>query len=66
MVFEVSYIIYYGIKLRREQALVIHNHGNKNVRNIEQGDARHRKYKKFKFDGIRTSDHSSDKTAVIA
>jgi hypothetical protein len=46
MVFEVSYIYDYMTKLRRQQAEIIHNHGYENFRNIGQGEARHRKYKK--------------------
>jgi hypothetical protein len=30
---------------------VIQNHVNANVRNIEQGETRHRKYKRFKRGG---------------
>jgi hypothetical protein len=33
-------------KLSRQQAEVIQNHENANVRNIGQGEARHRKYKR--------------------
>jgi hypothetical protein len=34
-----------------QQAGVIQNHDNENVRNIGQGEARHRKYKRLKLGG---------------
>jgi hypothetical protein len=45
--FKILYVYDYITKLCRQQAEVIQNHDNKYVRNIGQGEARHRKYKKF-------------------
>jgi hypothetical protein len=53
-------------KLSRQQAEVIQNHENVNVRNIGQGKARHRKYKRLKLGGGQAYDHSNDKAAVVA
>jgi hypothetical protein len=50
----------YITKLCRQQAKVIQNHENENVRNIGQGEARYRKYKKLKFGGGQTYDRSSN------
>jgi hypothetical protein len=47
-------------KLSRQQAEVIKNHENANVRNIGQGEARHMKYKKLKLGGGQAYDRSSD------
>jgi hypothetical protein len=49
-------------KLCRQQAEVIQNHDNENVRNIGQGEARHRKYvyKRLKLGGGQAYDRSSD------
>jgi hypothetical protein len=47
-------------KLSRQQAEVIQNHENANVRNIGQGEARHRKYKRPKLGGGQAYDRSSD------
>jgi hypothetical protein len=41
----------YITKLCRQQAEVIQNHDNENVRNNGQGEARHRKYKRVKHRG---------------
>jgi hypothetical protein len=41
----------YITKSCRQQAEVIQNHENENVRYIGQGEARHRKYKKLKLGG---------------
>jgi hypothetical protein len=58
--FSMPYIYDYIIKLSRQQAEVIQNHENVNVRNIGQGKARHRKYKRLKFGGGQANDHSND------
>jgi hypothetical protein len=50
----------YITKLSRQQAEVVLNHDNKNVRNIRQGKARRRKYKRLKFGGGQAYDRSSD------
>jgi hypothetical protein len=47
-------------KLSRQQAEVIQNHENANVRNTGQGEARHRKYKRLKLGGGQAYDSSSD------
>jgi hypothetical protein len=45
--FGTPYIYDYITKLSRQQAEVIQNHENANVRNIGQGEARHRKCKRL-------------------
>jgi hypothetical protein len=45
----IPYVYGYETKLCRKQAEVIQNHENENVRYIGQGEAQHRKYKRFKF-----------------
>jgi hypothetical protein len=47
-------------KLCRQQAEVIQNHVNPNVRNIEQGEDQHRKYKRLKLGGGQAYDRSND------
>jgi hypothetical protein len=47
--FKIPYVYDYITKLCRQQAEVIQNHGNENVRNIGQGETRHRKYKRLGF-----------------
>jgi hypothetical protein len=42
-----------------QQTEVILNHDNENVRNIGQGEARHRKCKRLKLDGGQAYDRSS-------
>jgi hypothetical protein len=59
-----THIIYpniydYITKSRRQQAEVIQNHGNENVRYIGQGEARHRTYKRLKLGGGHEYDCSS-------
>jgi hypothetical protein len=46
-------------KLCRQQAEVMQNHENANVRNSEHGEARHRKYKRLKHAGCQAYDQSS-------
>jgi hypothetical protein len=41
--FQISFVYDYVIKLCRQQAEIIQNHDNENVRNIGQGEGRHRK-----------------------
>jgi hypothetical protein len=65
MAFKLPYI-HYIRKVRRQQAEVIQNHENANVRNIGQGEPRHRKYKRLKLGGGQAYDRSSDQTAVVA
>jgi hypothetical protein len=58
--FEIPYVYDFITKLCRQQAEVIQNHVNPNVRNIGQGEARHRKYKRLKLGGGEAYDRSSD------
>jgi hypothetical protein len=51
MAFKLSYVYDYITKLCGQKAEVIQNHENANVRNIGQGEPRHRKYKKFNLGG---------------
>jgi hypothetical protein len=44
----------------RQQAEVIQNHDNENVRTIGQGEARHRKYRRLNLGGRQTYERSSD------
>jgi hypothetical protein len=50
----------------RKQAEVTQNHENANVRNIGQGELRHRKYRRLELGGGQAYDRSSDYTSVIA
>jgi hypothetical protein len=45
--FNLPYVYDYIIKLCRQQAEVIQNHENEDVRSIGQGEARHRKYEAY-------------------
>jgi hypothetical protein len=58
--FSIPYIYDYITKLSRQRAEVIQNHENVNVRNIEQGEVRHRKYKRVKLGGGQALDRSND------
>jgi hypothetical protein len=62
MAFKLPYAYDYTriTKLCKQQAEVIQNHENENLRNIGQGEPRHRKYKKLKLDGGQAYDRSSD------
>jgi hypothetical protein len=53
MAFKPPYIHDYTTKLCRQQAEVIQNHENKNVRNIEQGEPRHGKYNRLKLSAVK-------------
>jgi hypothetical protein len=57
--FHILYVYDYVIKSYRQQAEVIQNHENENVRYIGQGEARHRKYKRLKLGGGHVYDCSS-------
>jgi hypothetical protein len=60
MAFNIPYIYDYITKLSRQQAEVIQKHENaNNIRNIGQGEARHRKYKRLKVGGGQAYDRSS-------
>jgi hypothetical protein len=60
MAFILAYVYDYITKLSRQQAEVIQNHENANVRNIGQGEPRHRKYKRLKLGGGQAYDRSID------
>jgi hypothetical protein len=51
--FSILYIYNYMTRLCRKQAQTIQNHGNANVRNIGQGEPRHRKFKRLKLGGCQ-------------
>jgi hypothetical protein len=55
--FEIPFVYDYITKLCR-QAEVIQNHDYENVRNIGEGEANHRKYKRFKLGGVQAYDRS--------
>jgi hypothetical protein len=55
--FSILYVYDYIIKLSRQQAEVIQNHENANLRNTGQDEARHRKYKRLKLGGGQAYDH---------
>jgi hypothetical protein len=57
--FNIPYIYEYITKLCRQQAEVIENNENANIRNIGQGDARHRTRKRLKLGGGQAYDRSS-------
>jgi hypothetical protein len=60
LAFHLPYVYDYMTKLCGQQAEVILNHDNDNVRHIGHGEARHRKYKKLKLCGGQAYDRSSD------
>jgi hypothetical protein len=60
MAFKLPYLHDYITKLCRQQAEVIQNSENKNVRNIGQGEARHRKCNGLKLGGGQAYDRWSD------
>jgi hypothetical protein len=60
MAFTLPYVYDYITKLCRQQAEVIQNHENADVRNIGQGEARDRKYKKLKLGDGQAYKRSSD------
>jgi hypothetical protein len=57
--FNIPYIYDYITQLCRQQAEIIQNHGNANVRNTGQGEARHRKYNSLKLGGVQAYDRLS-------
>jgi hypothetical protein len=59
MAFQIPFVYDYIAKSCRQQAEVIQNHVNKNVRNIGQVEARHIKYKRLKLGGGQAYDRSS-------
>jgi hypothetical protein len=58
--FQVPCIYDYTTKLCRQQAKVIQNHENANVRDIGKGEHRQRKYKRPKLGGNQAYGRSSD------
>jgi hypothetical protein len=59
VVFQIPYGYDFITKTCSQQAEVIQNNENENVRYIGQGEARHRKYKRLKFGGGHVYDCSS-------
>jgi hypothetical protein len=57
--FNIPYMYNYITKLCRQQAEVIKNHENENVRYTQQGEAQHRKYKRLKLGDGHVHDCSS-------
>jgi hypothetical protein len=57
---KLPYVYDYVTKLFKQEAGVIQNHENANVRNIEKDEIRHRKYKRLKLGGCQAYDRSSD------
>jgi hypothetical protein len=51
--FKLPYIHHYITKLCGQEAEVIQNHGNANVRNFGQGEPRHRKYKSLNLAAVK-------------
>jgi hypothetical protein len=49
--FQIPYVYDYITELCRQQAKVIESHECENVRNIRQGEAEHRIYKRLKLGG---------------
>jgi hypothetical protein len=60
MAFKLPYVYDYITKLCRQQAEVIQNDENVNVRRIGQGEPQHRKYKRLKLGSSQAYDRSSD------
>jgi hypothetical protein len=56
---QIPYVYDYITKLSRQQADVIQNHDNENVRSIGQGEATYRKYKRLNVGGGEAHDRSS-------
>jgi hypothetical protein len=59
-VFNLPYVYDYITKLCRQQAEVIQNHENEHVCGIGQGEPRHRKYKRLKFDSGQAYNRSGE------
>jgi hypothetical protein len=56
MSFKIPYLHDFVTKLCRQQVTVILNYENVNIRNIGQGEAQHRKYKRLKLGGGQAYD----------
>jgi aminoglycoside N3'-acetyltransferase len=63
--FQMPYVYDYITKSCRQQAEVIKNNENKNVRYIGQDEARHRKCKRLKLGGGYVYDCSSVQTVIV-
>jgi hypothetical protein len=63
--FNLPYIYDYITKLCSQQAEVIQIHENEHVYGMEQGETRHRKYKRLKLGGGQVYDRSSGQVAVV-
>jgi hypothetical protein len=57
--FEIQFVYDYITKFCRQQAEVIQNHDNENVRNTGQSKANHIKYKRLKLGGGKAYKRSS-------
>jgi hypothetical protein len=57
--FQIPYVYDYIMKLCGQQAEVIQNQENENVRNIGQGEGRHRNYIRLKLSGGHVYDRSN-------
>jgi hypothetical protein len=51
--FKLPYVHHYITKLCRQQAEVMQNHETANVRNIGQGEPRHRKYQRLELGAVK-------------
>jgi hypothetical protein len=58
--FHMPYVYHYITKSCRQQAEVVQNHENENVRYVGQDEAQHRKYKRLKLGDGHVYDCSSD------
>jgi hypothetical protein len=58
MAFKIPYLYDFVTKLRRQQAAVILNHENVNIRRIGQGEAQHKTYKRLKLGSGQVYDGS--------
>jgi hypothetical protein len=57
--FQIPYVYDYITKSCRQQAEVVQNHENENVRYTGQGEAQLRKYKRLKLGGVHVYGCSS-------
>jgi hypothetical protein len=58
--FQIPYVYDFITKLCKQQARVIQHHQNIHVRNIGQGEAQHRKYKRLKLGCSQAYDRLND------
>jgi hypothetical protein len=65
MSFQIPYVYNYITKLCRQEAQIIQNHEHIHVRNIGQGEAKHRNYKTLKLGGCQVYDRSNDYKLVL-